>query len=181
MLDLLRILKEDINESDEQLVESSLSRVLEHTQVRDFCIITAYRNAYSKKKNEARNRELLASIKDLKCGGIALTGVWQESPEDIDYEDAKPEDLTEVVENSYFIPKPDSMSSKEFVDKMFELGNKYNQDTILLVCKSEGYCGVYKTKSRTIDNPFPTGKIQVNKIEQAYSRMRGKNIPFVFK
>ena len=83
--------------------------------------------------------------------------------------------------NSYFIPKPDSMSSKEFVDKMFELGNKYNQDTILLVCKSEGYCGVYKTKSRTIDNPFPTGKIQVNKIEQAYSRMRGKNIPFVFK
>lgn len=175
-MSLEKILKEN---KDNMLQESSFSRLLDHMKG-DFCIITAFRGENDLKFNRKLNDELLSSLKSIKCGAYKILGHWQETRGGQDWKTAKPEDLVDSVEESFCVPRNKDISPKEFVDKMFDLCNKYKQDGIVLICKEEGYNGVY-SKNKEEYVKFGSGLI-LNKVSQAYSQwVKRKKTPFIFE
>jgi hypothetical protein len=158
--------------------EAGLSRLISTIANKDYCIISAFRSGNSLKQNRANNREILQSINTKKMGGYPLIGHWQEAPEGVDYEDAAPEQLTDVVEESVLFVKPDSMSREEFIDFCVETGRKFLQDAIIIGLQGEGVFLYYKSGGRDKIGDKPS----LNKIGQAYSQLRKKpNVPFIFE
>ena len=176
-MDILKSLKK-VNQS---LQESSFSRLLSHTKG-DFCVITAFRGEYDLATNQERNEELVDILHDHQLGFYKIRGCWRESPKDMDWEKANPDELVERYEDSFFVPRNvNSISDKDFCDLMFELCNKFEQNAIVLVCKSQGYNGTYG-KNRKKYTDFRDDPITVNKIAADYSRwVKRLNTPFVFE
>lgn len=172
--------------------EAGLSRLLSRIHGRDFGIATAFRSEYSRSANRKRNAELLQMLNSNKMGGYMLIGHWQEAPDGIEYADADPITLTDVVEESILFVKPDDMGDADFVKLCVQIARKYNQDAVILgdspPIADEGLKEiqdgnykiylVYKDGTKTLIG----SDLSLNKTAQAYSQMRNKpNVPFVFE
>ncbi|MDX1472204.1 MAG: hypothetical protein R3213_11960 [Flavobacteriaceae bacterium] len=160
------------------LNEAGLSRILQHTED-SFAIITAFRGNFSLAENRKRNRKLEAALKPLKAGGIKLTGHWEEAPDGVSWEDAKKTGRVEdVVEESYFIPKPSSISVEDFRAELVKLAKKFNQDAFVF---DDGRNLTLVGKNGKVIDKLGS-KATFGKIGQAYSTLRGRpKTNFVFE
>ena len=192
-------LKPILNELFGNISEASLSRLLSKVQNNDFAIISAFRGGNSLKQNRqlnaqllqsinakkmggysliGHNAQLLQSINAKKMGGYSLIGHWAEAPDDVDYEDATPDQLTDLVEESVLFIRPTTLSVDEFISFVVETGKKYNQDAVIIGLNGKGIFLYYDNgKIQNIGSD-----ISLNKTAQAYSQMRKKkNVPFIFE
>ena len=106
------------------LPESSLSRI--HSKIQQYACgaITAYRNEFTHKENQQRNRSLLAS---LMAKGYSVTAIRGSYIENYGSEDA-----TEVSEHTFWVcSKTEGDDGGQLENDLVELGHKYDQDSIL--------------------------------------------------
>ncbi len=126
-------------EQGKNLNETSLSRVREHMINHDTGVITAFRDALdcgkgeklSRKDNKARNKVLLAN---LRKEGYSVTKAKGSFIENYGTKDAK-----EVGESVFIVV--DINDKGNLKEKLLELGEKFEQDSILFIPKGgeEGY------------------------------------------
>lgn len=178
MAKLSDILTEDPEQYLEEgiLSEAGLNRVIKHTD-KPFAILTAFRGGRSLKDNRKENKKLEGYMKAFRMGGIKLSGVWQEAPDGMDWKEAKKLGKTEeIVESSYFIPIPKDMEYQQFENLITNLTKKLNQDAAIIGDGDQVYF-IYKNGTK---EKFAT-KLTVNKMGQAYSKIQGKSVPFIFE
>ena len=147
---------------------------------KDFAIITAYRKNFTKKENIARNRKLRGILNTSQMGVHQLVGHWMEAPDGKDYKDCSPNELTDVIERSYFIAKPESMSFevfKKFIINCLTIDGT-TQDCGVIHQHGQGYYCIYPNGSMEKIGD----KLTLNKIAQAYSQyVKKMDIPFIFE
>lgn len=158
--------------------EASLTRLLQHYEDGSFAIITAYRADMSKEEKIKKNRELRGILNSLKMGVHQLVGHWQECQlTNVEYKDCPKNKLKDVVERSYFVPKRNDMSDKEFEKIIHGLVKKFNQDAAVLYVDGTAYA---LTRSGSKDKIGT--KLTLNKIAQGYSQyVKKMKIPFTFE
>lgn len=158
--------------------EDSLSRTLSVMQDKDFAVLTAYRAKFNKAENIARNRILRDKLNNMKMGVHQLVGHWQEAPDGKNYEDCNKNELTDVVERSYLVAKPDDMSAEQFesiITGLLTIDGE-TQDAAIIK-NNDGIFLIYRsgTKEKIGD------ECSLGKINQAYSQHVKNNLPFVFE
>jgi hypothetical protein len=100
------------------LVESSLSRILQHIEGdKSFGVISAFRGEYGKKENKIRHRELKKAVRDAGYGFIEMRGGYRE-------------ESGFVTELSLFIP---NITRKDAI----ALGQTYEQHSVIYKDKKE--------------------------------------------
>lgn len=158
--------------------EASLSRLLKHYEDSTFAIITAYREEYSKEEKIKRNRELRGILNSMKMGVHQLVGHWRECQlKDVEYEDCPKNELVDVIERSYFVPKRKDISDKEFEKKILDLVKKFDQDAAVLYMNKTAYVLTKSGKKEKIGT-----KLSLNKIAQGYSQhVKKMKVPFTFE
>lgn len=152
------------------LKEASLSRVWQHAQSdRPIALLTAFRGEYDKEENVRRNKELAATIRKLGYGYFFVDGYWIENQ-------GTPEEV-HVAEDSIFVIAPEG-SDEKFRSQMISLGDKYNQDGVLV--KDRDGAKVYDKQGGVI---FDVGTLQPGKAGDIYTRLRNnkKSNTFVFE
>jgi hypothetical protein len=104
----------------------------------DFLIITAFRGTSSKKENTQNNNKLIKYIRSeygTKIGAYKLVGHWKECSEPLkDNEkisDCKGQ-ITDTLEESWLIVKPDDFNSEDFLKIAIKSATKYNQDAFII-------------------------------------------------
>jgi hypothetical protein len=159
------------------LNEAGLSRIKQHSD-KPFAVITAFRNNYSLKENRKRNKQLESTLKANKAGGIKLIGHWQEGPDGMDWREAKKLGRVEdIVEESYFVPKPKDMEFEQFFTIMAKLTKKFDQDVTII---SDGDDIMFLYQNGDTEKKYKS--TQFMKIDQAYSQLRNRpGVPFIFE
>ena len=162
------------------LSEAGLSRIITQIKIdkKDFSTISAFRGNLTRKENEARNKQLRASLRPYKIGTYSLIGHWQEcSDPNVEYKACPKDKLIDVIERSYLIVRPDNITQDSFKKIITELCAKYQQDGAILSIDGKIYL-IEKTGALTKIGD----KVTLNKISQAYSQyIKKKNVPFVFE
>ena len=159
--------------------EDSLSRTLSVMQDKNFAILTAYRSNFSKAENIVRNRKLRAKLNDHKMGVHQLVGHWQEAPAGKDYTECNPNELTDVVERSYLVAKPENMSAEEFEQLILDLLTIDSETQDAAIIKNEN--GIFLLYNNGIKEQIGS-ECTLGKINQAYSQhVKKLNVPFVFE
>lgn len=135
----MRVTFDEFLNEERNLSETSLSRVREHMLNHDAGVITAFRDALdcgegeklSRKDNKARNKVLLAN---LRKEGYSVTKAKGSFIENYGTKDAK-----EVGENVFIVV--DINDKGNLKKKLMELGEKFEQDSILFIPQGgeEGY------------------------------------------
>ena len=105
------------------LVESSLSRLYKHMVEHDSAILSAFRNEFTREENYARNRELKATLLDWGFGVTKVVGSYIEN-----FQTPK---AMEVSEQSFFVSNRED--DPQFTEVIGELGEEYNQDSVLII------------------------------------------------
>ena len=113
-------------------------------------------------------------------GAYHLIGHWKELPDGISSDNAKPEDYVPVEEESFLVVRPESMSADEFIQMMKDLGEKYNQDAVLLSIAGRVYFWDCKAKVEYTYSGGNNFKFTSQGLADAYSRLRKRNDQFVF-
>jgi hypothetical protein len=158
--------------------EDSLSRTLSVIQDKDFAILTAYRGNFSKAENILRNRELRAKLNGRKMGVHQLVGHWQEAPAGKDYAECSPNELTDVVERSYLVAKPEDMSFDDFESLIRDLLTIEGETQDAAIIKNQdGIFLLYNNGSKDLIGSEAT----LGKINQAYSQHVKHGLSFVFE
>ena len=175
------MIKEYVGCSNNNLIiEGTFKRLVDKMQNNDFAILSAYRNSFTKGQNIQRNRQLRAALDSKKMGVYQLVGHWFGAPDGVSYEDAKQNELTDVIERSYFVARPDTMNYDEFKNLIINLLtiDGVTQDCCIIHQNGGGYYLLYPD-----GNTEKIGdKITFNKIAQAYSQyVKKMNVPFVFE
>jgi hypothetical protein len=96
--------------------EDSLIRTLSVINNKIFAIISAYRQEFTKEENIIRNRKLRDILNSKQMGVHQLVGHWLEAPKGKVWNKVPSNELKDVIERSYLVAKPDSMTNKEFTD-----------------------------------------------------------------
>lgn len=149
------------------ILEGSFSKLLKKMDDNDFAIISAYRNKFSKRENIERNRRLRSILNSHKMGVFQLVGHWLEAPEGKEYDKVEKNELTDSVERSYFITRPEEMSYDDFEKLIAEL---------LTIDGATQDCGIIHRNGSEYFLLYPDGrtrkigdKLTKNKIARAYS------------
>ncbi len=141
--------------------ESSLSRVLHHHSQTGFAILTAWRDEYSNRENRIRNADLLADIRAAGAGAIRLLGSFKENREE-----------------SFLVPKPEGVDFDDFSREMYNLGRKYDQDSVLV--HKPGAGTFLYTHGGAVQ--VGTENVTIGDLEDTYSALRNKpNVKFRFE
>lgn len=171
---------EYLNCSNQSIIsEGSFNRLLDRMKNNDFAIITAYRSTFTKQENIMRNRKLRGILDKNQMGVHQLVGHWQEAPSGVDYKDAKKSELTDSVERSYMVAKPEKMSDEEFKKIIIDCMTIDNetQDAVVYKHNSTYYIIYNNGEEEKIGD-----KMTLNKISQAYSQyVKQLDVPFVFE
>lgn len=158
----------------QQIHESSLSRIWQHSHESNMGIITAHRGEFDEKQNEKRNRELISAIRANGFGFIPVTGFYVENPGQ--------DDEQKVRENSFVVisSPDDSGKLRTFLIKM---GIKFNQDSVFYKDASKEKAvliGTAEGRWPGLNNTIEVGKFVAQKIGTYYTKMRGHKT-FVFE
>lgn len=113
---------------------SNLQRVISQAKDKDFIIITASRAKFSRSENAKRNNELLKSLRialGTKIGAYKIVGHWKEAAEPLEpgqtFDDYTGP-ITNALEDSWLIVKPDDISIEDLDNQAQILAKKYDQD-----------------------------------------------------
>ena len=151
----------------ETLNESSLSRTKAYIENYDCCTISAFRPT-NKLKNKEQSGKLGVEIRKLGYTHFMVDGTWVDNFGTSNASENK--ELTYFVVNSNF--------DKDFVEKMKKLGEKFDQDAIMVYPKGKKPYLIGTSKRK--DSWPGYGKIvQQNKIEfgkeaKAMTRVNGR-------
>ena len=162
------------------LNEATLSRLLKILKNEPYAILSAYRKSFSKKENIRRNRILRGILNRYKMGLYQLVGHWLEAPDGKKWNEVPKSELTDTIERSYLVKKPDDMSYDEFKEILTDC---------LLIDGAVQDCGVIHRADNSWYLYFADGSeellgdnISFNKVSQAYSQWVKKiDMPFVFE
>lgn len=150
------------------LDEASLGRAYQHVVDKkspSWGIVTAYRSAYSKNKNEARNKQLEKDLRGMGYGFFKMEGHWQECQDsNIAYKDCPKDQLKDATETSLFVP-----NIKEH--EIASLCKKYDQDSVIYGDTKKDHTKLIFRNGAEED----IGKFHPSKIAQAYSKFKGGN------
>jgi hypothetical protein len=173
----LNELRDEIDSDDVMMSisEASMDRIFNKINVekKDYVMLTAYRNQYSKKENIKRNRDLRGAFNKKKMGAYSFIGHWQEcqavdeNGKAVSWDRCPIDKLVDVVERSYMVLRPDDMDTEEFIDMSFKLGKKYDQDAILL--RAGKYNGAYGSSNKSQFTKFKDGDLSMKVFAQAWS------------
>jgi hypothetical protein len=166
--------------------ESSLSHILDLMNNKSFTIISAHRNLFNREENIIRNRKLRDIFNKRKMGVHQLIGHWREcqlkdkNGKPVKYELCPVDKLTDVLERSYLVIKPDDMSQQEFeaLIKTAMTIDGETQDGVIIKNDDNTYSVMNDSgeKMKIGDN------LKLNKIAQAYSQhIKKQDVPFVFE
>lgn len=122
-----------------RIIESSLTRIMQHIENRDFVVISAYNQDLPDDENLKRHYQLMKDIRSMKYGYIEMRSGYTYQDTDII-----------IYERSLFIP---SMSLKEGLS----LGKIYQQETI--ISKNENIFALYNCNNGKIEMNF---RIKIN-------------------
>jgi len=147
---------------------AKLSRIWYHMQNTEFAIMSAYRGEYTEKENIQRTIDMHHDIRNLDLGAIQMFGYWYEN------KGTEQEHLSE--ERSWFIPNPQSNDEHKFKDDMIFLGNKYDQEAIILGDKK--YVFLLDCKTKEYDTIGHTNTLKTKDVGEIYSKIKGKNFTF---
>lgn len=131
---------------ENSLTESSLSRVHQHISDRNIGMITAQRGDKTPEENEERNKNLRA---DLKGHGLSWIKVKGNYVENHGTPDAKT-----VSEHSYLVVGKKGNDDGHLKGVLKNLGNKYDQDSILHKSFDSKTAQLHGTSDR--DNAWPS-------------------------
>lgn len=163
------------------ILEGSFNRLMGIMQYQDWAIITAYSYGFTKEENIQRNRILRGLLNQNKAGVYQLVGHWREAPANMDYNDAKENELTDVVERSYLVPRPKNMDYENFlgmIRSLMTIDGETQDAVIYHRADKDGYYLMYSNGSTEQIG----SNISFNKIAQAYSQyVRRMDKPFVFE
>lgn len=168
------------------LSEGSLTRIMDRINNKnlDYAIITAYRAFNSKKENIQLNRDLRHELNNKFLGVYPLVGHWFECPDEYsDWRLCPKELLTEVIERSYLIIRPESFDVEEFRDYILYLSSpeKYNQNAVVMKIKDLDMNGVYNYEGIEYEK-FENEEMTLFKTARAYSQyVKKMEVPFVFE
>lgn len=158
----------------EAINEVSLSRIWQHTQKageKSFGIITAYRGAFPKRENIARNGRLKQDLRSAGLGFAEMTGHWQECQDAaIPWQDCPKELLSDVTEESLFVPGIT-------LDLINRLGKKNDQDAWVYAGADTQGDVMLMGDAGPITN---LGSFHPGRIAQAYSKLKGSRT-FIFE
>lgn len=151
----------------QQLHESSLSRIYQHSKESNMGMITAFRGQYSLDQNEKRNKNLVSDIRSAGFGYIPVEGYYVENP-------GTPEEQ-KVKEQSFLVISSanDSGRLKSFLQRS---GVKYDQDSVLYKDASDDDAVLIGTAAGRwpgMNTTIKVGKWSANKIGSYYTRMKG--------
>lgn len=163
-----------------QLDEASLVRLYQHTVDRNIGIVTAFRGRYTLPENRTRNGKLISDIRAAGFGYYKMQGHYIEGHKTANEKD--------VHEESYFIIGEKGNDSGKLKGFLKKAGAKYNQDSILYKPfdkKDAVLIGTQATDEDGNSVDFPglgkevsVGEFKPMKINQFYSKMRGKTFVF---
>lgn len=164
-----------------QLIEKNLSDLISNVEGKNVGIISAFRSAYDKKENLRRTKELQndlnhAGLRFTKLTGHYIEGFGSKS------EKAPKKEISFLV----FADKNDDDKGLEQIMK--ELGEKYNQDSIIFKPFDSDSATLIGTSKHDEDGNkivFPgfkkeieLGEFKPDKMGDFYSRMKGRNFVF---
>ena len=149
--------------------ESSLSRVWQafSDPSRKAALLTAFRGEFDYETNVQRNKALSADLRNLGHGVVFVDGHWVEN-------EGTPNERL-VKEDSIFVNA--NSNHQHFSDDMHQLGNKYNQDAVLVKDKA-GPELIFANGDR-----MELGPIQPGKLATIYTQIRNnkKSNTFIFE
>lgn len=164
-----------VNADDESVInESALSRIYQHNIKHDCGAISAFRKTFNRAQNDKRNKLLMGELLSRGFSVTKLVGKY-------------PEGGTTVSENSFFVA--DIKDNATLFNSLLELGEKFNQDSILFIPVGtvEGtakafLCGTNHEESNWLgyhkQQPFDVGRMgHENPIYTSYVHGR----PFMFE
>ena len=142
------------------LTESSLSRLYGHMVAHDTAIVTAFRGKHSDgsnctdasevgaaedentalQTNKRRNRDLKAALLSMGYGVTAVDGSYIEHFN-------TPAAYEPSAEDSFFVVNLKDIPSSEFFDSIIPLGQKYCQDSVMLIPKGAEGAFLYGTNN----------------------------------
>lgn len=164
------------------LFEAGLSRLLSHMEGRPFAVVTAFRDDLSLAENRRQNRRLEQRFREFGAGAIKIIGHWQEAPDGGDFDEIDSAQLTDMVEESYFVPLPSHRRVGDLKEWVVSVLGEFNQDAAVF---SDGDSVFLIDKSGDLIGAGDG--ITVDKIAQAYSTAksiaagRSKGKTFVFE
>ncbi len=165
-------MKKHINEWKKYLTESSLSRLWRHIMEHESGIISAFRNDQTRKENMQKNRELKAQLLEK---GYGITKVEGSFIENFDTPEA-----VKVSENSLFVSN--RKDDDNFALKLARLGEKYDQDSVLIIPKGGEGAYLFGT-SKTNDFPpygdtFEVGNLKMGEEAEFMTKVGDRPITF---
>jgi len=158
--------------NEQNLNESSLSRVHEHMTKHDTGFITAFRGKNSKSVNQQLNKQLKAKLLLQDYGVTEVSGAYIEN---YDTDEAK-----EVGENTFFVV--DLNDKGNLKTKLKLLGEEYDQDSILFVPKGGTKGLLIGTNDAEVpgkDNENVLNNPVFGKAGEFHTKVNGR--PFIFK
>jgi hypothetical protein len=131
--------KQYISECIGKINEAGFTRVLKNMQDGgDFAIITASRGSNTTKENIKRNNQLIHDLRDelgQKLGAYKIVGHWKECSVPLkDGEKIKDckGSIINALEESWWVPKPEDISSEDFEKAIQNMAKKYDQDAYVI-------------------------------------------------
>ena len=159
-----------------ELEEANLSHLRKKFKNYDMATISASRDIYDRKEKRNKNEELKQELMNSPYEVITIQGGYPETQPDGRVSDVKERSFFVVNYSNY-----DKNKTKAFEDFMFDLCDKYNQDSIFIKTNNIP-AGLYDKDRKPIN--FGYGDmINMNKFnsdpnQQYYSRVNGSKFSF---
>ena len=169
--------------------EDSLNRTLSVINNKTFAIISAYRQDFKKEENIIRNRKLRSILNSKQMGVHQLVGHWLEAPKGKAWDKVPSNELNDVIERSYLVAKPNSMTNKKFTDLIIScltIDNETQDAALIHFVLDETNLPNQDDKYYCIDSNgilFKVGdKLTIGQIGKAYSQhVKKTSLPFKFE
>lgn len=154
----------------EMSADAGLAPLLVRTKGITFGILTAFRHNHSQAENRERNSLLRYLLYEAGLHGFyQLIGHFKE------------DGSTLVTEYSFLTVKPPTMDENAFINTLSALGNKFEQDSVLIGVPTERGHDVYLYEGSG-DRVRIGTNWSAGKAGEYYSAMRSQpNTPFVFE
>jgi hypothetical protein len=159
---------------NEFLKESSLSRVLHHTEKSNIGMISASRAENTPEQNKKNNKSLEKDIRAHGHGVVHVTGHYTENK-------GTPEEK-HVKEHSMLVIGKKGSDSSELLNHLKALGSKYNQDSVLHKAKGDEHAHLHGTKEGSwpgLGQTHNVGHFHPNRAAEFTSHLKG-NRSFTF-
>lgn len=139
------LLNEEID--NQELLESSLSRIQRKISKHTSGTISAFRDEYSRKENLSRNKEMGAYLRSKGYSVTKIVGSWEETLSN--------NEKKVVNEESFFVAnqKVEGDDKGELENDLMKLGKKYDQDSILMI--PSGGKDAYLVGTSNREDAFP--------------------------